>query len=68
MCHTKVLKGYGFKLHPYEQCVANKKIHDKQCTIACYVDANFASHDGEDLLESIVDLISKHFGKLTITR
>ena len=32
--HVKTLKGLGFKLNPYDRCVANKMINGKQCTIA----------------------------------
>ena len=38
------LKDIGFKLNPYDQCVANKTI-----TIYWYVDKNKASHTDEKL-------------------
>ena len=34
----------GFKLNPYDLCVANSQIKGKQCTIAWYVDNNKISH------------------------
>ena len=35
---AKTLKGMGFEINPYDMCVANKTINDRQCTIVWYVD------------------------------
>ena len=37
--YVEVLHKEGFEINPYDRCVANKVINDKQCTIAWYVDA-----------------------------
>ena len=66
--YTEVLQGEGFKINPYDQCIANKDISGKQCTIAWYVDDNIVSYDDNHVLERIVKLISNHFGELTVTR
>ena len=31
---SNILKGLGFTINPYDQCVANKEINGSQCTIA----------------------------------
>ena len=38
-------KDLGFKLNPYDPCVANLKANGKQLTIACYVDDTKISHE-----------------------
>ena len=38
------LENMGLKLNPYDPCVANKMINNKQCTIVWYVDNNKISH------------------------
>jgi hypothetical protein len=38
------LKGIGFKLNPYDPCVANKQIGGKQMTLAWHVDDMKVSH------------------------
>ena len=41
---STTLQGMGFKVNPYDRCVANKDINGKQCTIVWYVDDNVVSH------------------------
>ena len=38
------LKEWGFKLNEYDQCMANKTINGKQCTIIWHVDDLKISH------------------------
>ena len=66
--YVSILKGLGFELNPYDQCVANKIINGKQCTIAFYVDDNFASHEDDDVLTDLIKQIERHVGKMTGTR
>jgi len=35
---SNTLKEWGFKINEYDQCVANKTINGKQCTIVWHVD------------------------------
>jgi len=35
---SNTLKEWGFKINNYDQCVTNKTINDKQCTIISHVD------------------------------
>ena len=62
------LKKHGFVLNPYDPCVANKIINDKQCTIAWYVDDTKISHVDSNVVTSIIEMIESHFGKMTVTR
>jgi hypothetical protein len=65
---SSTLEGMGFTLNPYDNCVANKMIDGKQCTILWYVDDNKISHVDPEVVSSIILEIEKHFGKMTVTR
>ena len=65
---STMLKKIGFKLNPYDKCVANKVINGAQCTIAWYVDDNKISHIDPAVVTDILNKIELRFGKLTITR
>ena len=41
---STALVGMGFELNPYDLCVANAIIDEKQCTIGWYVDDNIITH------------------------
>ena len=41
--YSKTLKSQGFLINPYDRCIANITIKDKQCTIVWYVDNNKVS-------------------------
>ena len=62
------LEGMGFVLNPYDACVANKLVNGKQCTIVWYVDDTKISHASEKTVSTIIELIEKRFGKMTVTR
>ena len=66
--YAKTLKGMGFKLNPYDRCVANKIIDGKQCTIAWYVDDNKISHVDPKVVTSVLEAVKEHFGELVISR
>ena len=66
--YSETLKELGFEKNPYDQCVANKVIDGKQCTIVFYVDNNKISHVDEKVVTSIIKEISEHFGELTVSR
>ena len=45
--HKKLIKdlqGYGFKLNPYDPCVANKMVNGDQLTVSWHVDDLKSSH------------------------
>ena len=58
----------GFKINPYDPCVANKTINGNQCTICWYVDDTKISHVSELVVDSIISDIESKFGKMTVTR
>ena len=43
-------------------------VHDKQCTIAWYVDDNKLSHVDSEVVTSIIDEIAERFPGLEVTR
>ena len=57
------LKEIGFKINPYDSCIANKIIDNNQCTIAWYV-----THANQDVVTQIVQDIEKKFGKMSVMR
>jgi hypothetical protein len=65
---TETLYDIGFRLNPYDACVANSIINQKQATICWYVDDNKISHVEPTVVTDIVDRIEKEFGKMTVTR
>jgi hypothetical protein len=62
------LKSMGFKVNPYDPCVANCMIDGSQCTIAWYVDDTKISHVNPDVVTGIIYALEGHFGKMTVTR
>jgi len=65
---TNTLVRMGFKLNPYNLCVANSQIKGKQCTVAWYVDDNKISHVDDTAVTDIIKKIEAKFGKMTVTR
>jgi hypothetical protein len=65
---TSTLKKMGFEINPYDQCVANKVINGKQCTICWYVDDLKISHVDKNVVTQIILDIEKAYGKMTVTR
>ena len=65
---SSTLQDMGFKINPYDRCVANMMVDGKQCTIVWYVDDNKVSHMDPKVVTGVMDEVEKHFGKLTITR
>ena len=43
----KDLEGMGFKVNPYDPCVANRDVEGSQCTIVWHVDDLKVSHKNE---------------------
>ena len=66
--YSSILKDHGFVINHYDRCVANKTINGKQCTIVFCVDDNKSSQVDHKVVTSVLEIISKHFGTLTITR
>jgi hypothetical protein len=66
--YTTKLDGMGFVLNPYDTCVANKTINEKQCTIGFYVDDNVATHVEDDVLSEIIEVVKSEVGAITVSR
>ena len=66
--YTEVLLKEGFEINPYDRCVANKIINDKQCSIGWYVDDNILSHIDPTVVDSVIALIEQYFPGLVIER
>ena len=65
-CYTEVLEKEGFKLNPYDKCVANKIINGEQCTITWYVDDNVITHKDESVLKDLFNKVCKSFGDMDL--
>jgi hypothetical protein len=65
--YSSTLTDMGFKLNPYDLCVANSDIDGKQCTVCWYVDDNKISHVDLKVVESIISKIEDKFGTMTKT-
>ena len=66
--YANTLEGLGFKINPYDRCVANKLINGEQCTICWYVDDNKVSHKDKNVVSDVIKTIEGHFGKLKVSR
>jgi hypothetical protein len=58
----------GFKLNPYNSCVANCMIDGKQCTMVWYVDDTKISHIDPNVVTTIIQKLEERFDKMTVTR
>ena len=65
---SSTLKQMGFKLNPYDLCVANAQIKGAQCTVVWYVDDNKISHIDPSVVSDVIRQIETKFGKMTVTR
>ena len=61
---TGVLISWGFVINPYDHCVANKWINDRQCTITWHIDDLKISHVNEKVVDQIVEDLRAEFGRL----
>ncbi len=66
--YTEVLHKEGFVINPYDKCVANKMVDNKQCTIAWYVDDNILSHVEPTVVDGVINKIEEYFPGLVVER
>ena len=65
---TENLEEMGFKINPYDTCVANTTINRNQCTIVWYVDDLKVSHiDRQVVLDVLQETEDRFHGNLTVT-
>ena len=62
------LRADGFKLNPYDPCVANKMVNGKQCTICWHVDDSKISHEDTTVVDQVIKMIDDKFGETTVHR
>jgi Reverse transcriptase (RNA-dependent DNA polymerase) len=60
---SETLQGWGFAINPCDQCVANKEIDGKQCTIIWHVDDLKISHCNCEVVSGVIRRLSEVFGK-----
>lgn len=60
---SKQLMTWGFKISPYDWCVANKDIEGSQCTIIWHVDDLKITHCKPSIVTEIIAKLSSVFGK-----
>ena len=61
----------GFKINPYDWCVANKMVNGKQLTIVWHVDDLKISHRDSKVVDIMLNKLDKEYGnvgKMTIRR
>ena len=61
---TGTLKKLGYKLNPYDKCVANKVINGKQCTVAWHVDDVIATHVEQKVLDELGEQMKTDYGDM----
>ena len=59
------LEGLGFKINPYDPCVANKVINGEQLTIVWHVDDLKVSHKDENVVSAFCVKMSQLYGSGT---
>jgi hypothetical protein len=57
------LQEWGFKINPYNFCVANKTIDGKQCTVVWHVDDFKISHVDPQVVTRILNLLDAKYGQ-----
>jgi len=60
---SDTLQEWGFEINAYDQCVANKVIEGKQCTILWHVDDLKISHLSKHIVEDILRKLTNKFGQ-----
>ena len=63
-CFVCDIMAIGFKLNPYDPCVANKTVHGKQLTIAWHVDDLKVSHKKYQVVSHIVRWLKAKYEQL----
>ena len=60
----KAIEARGYKVNPYDPCVANKMINGKQHTISWHVDDLKASHVDPKVNDNFEEWLQKEFGQI----
>jgi hypothetical protein len=62
---SMLIKDLGFIVNPYDECVVNKMVNGKQCTVLWHVDDVKVSHEDEVVVEDVLRHMNDRFGKAT---
>ena len=57
-----LIDDWGLTLNPYDQCVANKVVNGKQCTIVWYINDLKLFHVEEEVGSDMMERLNKEFG------
>jgi hypothetical protein len=57
------IESKGFELNPYDPCVANKVIHEKQFTVVWHVDDIKLSHEDENEVTRVITWLKTIYGE-----
>ena len=68
MLHREKLDKLDLKLNPYDKCVGNKEIDEKQCTVAWHIFDNKVSHSDKNAVLEVIELLEVFFGKIKIVQ
>jgi len=60
---SSTLQEWGFTINRYDQCVANKTIKGRQCTIIWHVDDLKISHVDKKVVEDVLKRLTEKFGQ-----
>jgi len=60
---SSTLQEWGFTINRYDQCVANKIINGRQCTIIWHVDELKISHVDKKVVEDVLKRLTEKFGQ-----
>jgi hypothetical protein len=58
---VKSLTKQGYKINPYDGCVANKVIKGKQITICFHVDDCKISHESSKVIDDTIDWLRSEY-------
>ena len=58
----------GYKINPFERCVANNLVKGKQCKIAWHVDNKKALHVNPKVIDELLGDLKKKIGDLGVRR
>ena len=61
---TAVLKSWNFAINPYDSCVANKIVNEKQLTVTWHIDDLKISHVDGQVVQQFVNDLKAEFGQL----
>ena len=60
---AKLVNDWDFVPNRYDSCVVNKKVNNKQLTVAWHVDDLKVSHEEEEVLDDFIGMMEKEFGQ-----